>query len=89
MLLSIVITVICSICVIFIGHHTWNYLKDNYSVRKTKYLVGSQIEKYKNIMQKMNANPNENISTASSLDDTSDMKADLENFLHSCTIPTE
>jgi thiamine biosynthesis lipoprotein ApbE len=33
-----------------VGHHLWIYIKDNYSVKKTKDLVGSQIQKYKTIL---------------------------------------
>ena len=73
MLLSIFITILCSICIILIGHHLWNYLKDNYSVKKTNYLVGSQIEKYKNIMKEIQESPEKN--------NDDDLKADLEDFL--------
>lgn len=50
-------------------------MKDNYSVKKTNYLVGSQIEKYKHIMKEIN-DTNENKSP-----DIDDLKADLEDFL--------
>lgn len=73
MLLSIIITILASICVILIGHHLWDYLKDNYSTKKTNYLVGSQIEKYKHIIKEIQEEPvNE---------DTSDLKLDLEDFI--------
>ena len=75
MLFSIIITILSSICAILIGHHLWNYMKDNYSVKKTNYLVGSQIEKYKMIMKEIHhIDPKENKP-----DD--DLKADLEDFL--------
>ena len=79
MLLSIFITILSSICAILIGHHLWNYMKDNYSVKKTNYLVGSQIEKYKNIMKEIQEVPEKK------KDD--DLKADLEDFL--CKIELE
>jgi hypothetical protein len=31
-------------------HEFWNYLKDTYSKKKTKDLVGTQIEKYKRMV---------------------------------------
>lgn len=30
-------------------HYLWEYLKDNYSTKKVKDLVNTQIERYKNI----------------------------------------
>ncbi len=75
MLLSIIITILCSLCIILIGHHLWNYMKDNYSVKKTNYLVGSQIEKYKHIMKEMHD------TTENKSPDIDDLKADLEDFL--------
>ena len=32
-------TVIISIIIIYLGHQLWNYIKDNYSTKKTKDLV--------------------------------------------------
>jgi len=37
--------------IIFFFQYGWNYLKDNYSVKKTKDLVNTQIEKYKKIAE--------------------------------------
>jgi hypothetical protein len=70
-MLSIIITILCSLVIILIGHHLWDYMKDNYSVKKTNYLVGSQIEKYKRIMRE--------IYTEEKMDD--DLKKDLEDFM--------
>lgn len=70
MLLSIIITILASIIIILIGHHLWNYLKDNYSTKKTNYLVGSQIEKYKHIIKEIQEEP-----------DNDDVKLDLEDFI--------
>jgi hypothetical protein len=50
MWISILLKIIISLIVIIVGHHIWIYLKDNYSVKKTKDLVGSQIQKYKTIL---------------------------------------
>jgi len=54
-------------------------MKDNYSVKKTNYLVGSQIEKYKNIMKEIQEIPENKKED--------DLKADLEDFL--CKIELE
>lgn len=51
MWISILIKIIISFLIIFISHQLWNYLKDNYSTKKTKDLVGYQIQKYKSIMK--------------------------------------
>lgn len=51
MWISILLKIIISFIIIFIAHHLFIYLKDNYSVKKTKDLVGSQIIKYKTILQ--------------------------------------
>ena len=56
-------------------------MKDNYSIKKTNYLVGSQIEKYKNIMKEIQEVPEKNIEKED------DLKADLEDFL--CKIELE
>lgn len=50
MWISILLKIIISIIIIIVGHHLWTYIKDNYSVKKTKDLVGSQIQKYKTIL---------------------------------------
>jgi len=52
--LLIIINIIISIIIIYAGHLLWNYLKDNYSKKRTKDLVGSQIEKYKKMVGEMN-----------------------------------
>jgi hypothetical protein len=31
-------------------HYLWNYIKDTYSTKKTKDLVGSQTQKYKTML---------------------------------------
>jgi len=46
----IIINIIISIIIIYGAHQFWNYLKDTYSKKKTKDLVGTQIEKYKRMV---------------------------------------
>ena len=83
MFLSVIITILCSLCIIIIGHHLWNYLKENYSTKKTNYLVGSQIEKYKDIMRDLTVPPVPNSDHTSSvqIEFFDGLKADLEDFL--------
>ena len=73
MLVSIIITIVCSLCIIWFGHYLWNYLKDQYIVKKRVYLVDSQIDKYKNIIKELQTEPPIQHD---------DLKSDLEDFLH-------
>lgn len=88
MWISILLKIVCSIIIIVLGHQLWNYLKDNYSVKKTKDLVGSQIQKYKIILNdiqnaeisKQNEQSNEHkLVTHDS--EYMDLKKDLEKYL--------
>ena len=53
MFFTLCISIFISIFIIYGGHNIWNYIKDNYSTKKTKDLVNTQIQKYKKIMQNM------------------------------------
>ena len=46
----IVINILISILLIYGAHEFWNYLKDTYSKKKTRDLLGTQIEKYKRMV---------------------------------------
>ena len=48
---NLLINIIISCIIIVIGHHLWIYFKEKYSVKKTKDMVGSQIQKYKNLLE--------------------------------------
>lgn len=50
---SLFINIIISILIIFIAHSLWNYIKNTYSTKKTKDLIGSQIQKYKNMIEEI------------------------------------
>jgi hypothetical protein len=60
-------------------HQLWDYLKDKYSVKKTKDLVSSQIQKYKTILEEIQSNPP--ILDKKEEPDSIDLKNDLEVFL--------
>ena len=93
MWISILLKIIISFIIIFIAHHLFIYLKDNYSVKKTKDLVGSQIIKYKTILQNIQereisntlvippsySNPSYPSYPSQQIDD---LKDDLQNFLN-------
>lgn len=46
-------TIIISLFIIFILHSLWNYIKDTYSTKKTKDLVGYQTQKYKSMLEEV------------------------------------
>jgi flagellar biosynthesis component FlhA len=73
--LSIGTTLLVSIIIIWLGHILWNRLKDTYSKKKTKDLVNTQIQKYKQVIEELQANP------VTTKPDTESMRAELEQFL--------
>ena len=84
----ILTTIVVSLLIVMIFHQLLNYFKENYSVKKTKDLVGSQISKYKNILNeiqdaeklKMSSSP-ESYQMIQYNPDYQDLKQDLECFL--------
>ena len=48
-IINLIITIIISFGIILSIQYLWNYIKDNYSTKRTKDLVNSQIEKYKKL----------------------------------------
>jgi hypothetical protein len=89
MWISILSKIVISFIIILVGHHLWIYIKDNYSVKKTKDLVGSQIQKYKTILNDIQEAEAEVIKEKNNSQlvmyhsDSSyiDLKNDLEHFL--------
>ena len=53
----------------------WNYLKHNFSVKKTDYVVCRQIEKYKKVIESIQ-------SSVSDPPPSPDLKKDLESDLY-------
>jgi hypothetical protein len=51
-------TIILSIFTVVILHYIWEYIKNTYSVRKTKDLVKIQTDKYDTILSEMLENKN-------------------------------
>ena len=78
-------TLIISVFIIFIIHSLWNYVKDTYSTKKTKDLVGYQTQKYKSILEEVIQNKktdSENISNAFINEEQShQLSNDLNQFM--------
>lgn len=57
MLVYIILNIIIALVTILLLHHIWNYLKENYSTKKTKDLAEFQAQKYKDIFLTITADP--------------------------------
>ena len=57
MLFELIIQIVISIIIIIILHYFYNYLKNTYSTKKTKDLVGFHIQKYQEILNEMQQQP--------------------------------
>jgi len=68
-------TLMLSIFAVVIIHYMWDYIKNTYSVRKTKDLVKIQTNKYDTILSEMLENKNK-IDTSQI-----NMEEDLSQFL--------
>ena len=53
---TILMQIFISLFVIFIIHTFYNYIKDTYSIKRTKDVVGFQVQKYQEIIQEMQNN---------------------------------
>jgi hypothetical protein len=54
---GVTINIFAFVVIIYGIHSYWDYLKDNYTKKKTKDLVNTQIEKYKRIMNDIQKQP--------------------------------
>lgn len=78
---SLFVNIIISILIIFIAHSLWNYIKNTYSTKKTKDLIGSQIQKYKTMIEQIqNQNQNQMVPTINP-PSTISMETDLEKWM--------
>ena len=57
MLFELIIQIVISIIIIIILHYFYNYLKNTYSTKKTKDLVGFHIQKYQEILNEIQQQP--------------------------------
>ena len=74
MWVSIIFYAIVSLFIIYISHQTWTYITQSFI--KKKYIVSSQIDKYKSIIRELQES-----SSIPVLEDTTDLQMDLEEFL--------
>ena len=75
-ILNFIVTIIISLGIIFSIQYLWNYIKDNFSTKRTKDLVNSQIEKYKKLLEKQGSQQGEFISE----EEQENMKNSLTQF---------
>ena len=61
----------------------WNYLKDNYSTKKTRDLVNSQITKYKKMIKEIQANHQSPKPLFENPDEKLSMQNELADFMNS------
>lgn len=81
---NIIKTIIISLILILVLHYGYQYMKSNYSYKKTKDLVGIQTEKYKNILSEVLENK-KNESTNNdylSIEDKINMEKILTDHMH-------
>jgi type III secretory pathway component EscR len=78
-ILNFIVTIIISLGIIFSIHYLWNYIKDNFSTKRTKDLVNSQIEKYKKLLEKQGSQQVEFISE----EEQENMENSLTQFINS------
>jgi len=87
--------VILSICIILMIQYLWEYCKTHFTKRKTKHIVDTQTQKYRNIIKEIqhgtpaNSIQNESLSTTAtdyiSEKDKAQMIKELTQFLHAET----
>lgn len=57
---SIIQNIIISGLIIFLSHHLVTFVKNTYTTRKTKDMVGFHVQKYKTIMDELQENNEKN-----------------------------
>jgi len=76
-MLQIIINIILSLFIIYIGHLLFDYLKNKYSKEIVKDIIGTQTKKYQQIIHEIQ----EKKEMHENLDKKEDIKEDLENFM--------
>jgi hypothetical protein len=80
---SLFVNIIISILIIFIAHSLWNYIKNTYSTKKTKDLIGSQIQKYKAMLEEIQ-NQKEKGYNQIELNEDISIENDLAKWMEEC-----
>jgi len=91
-LLFFILKIIVFIAIIFGVQYGWNTIKDMYTKPKTKYLVNSQLKKYKDLVGELYNQPiDDPVSNDNVLFETDEAKTqmndDLLNFMNTETQP--
>ena len=81
---NFIFTIIISVLIIFVAQYVWNIIKDNYSTKKTKYLVNSQIAKYRQILENHGSQPAP-IDFVSE-EETRNMENELLNYVNTLSV---
>ena len=80
-LLGLFMKTIIFLASIYLCHSGWIYLKDTYSTKKTKDLVNTQVNKYKQIIQEIQENRANESSLVLSHSSNKDMNQLLTDFM--------
>tara|TARA_Y200000002_G_scaffold379024_1_gene387506 strand:+ start:239 stop:520 length:282 start_codon:yes stop_codon:yes gene_type:complete len=78
--LSFLLNILIYIFIILALHYLWDYLKDNYSKKKTKDIISIQTSKYKQIINEINNNSVNSTKTNLDTNDVEKLNYDLESF---------
>lgn len=65
--------------IILIGHHLWNRFIETHSTKKTKDIIGSQIQKYNSLLEEAQRKKE-------TVHENDSMKMELENFMNEIDI---
>jgi hypothetical protein len=76
-----------SLCIIIIIHYLWEYFKVNYTTRKTKHIVDTQTQKYRDIINEMHntSNPPDMSYIGGSTSDDYISEEDKTRMIHDLT----
>ena len=78
--LSFLFNILIYIIIILALHYLWDYLKDNYSKKKTKDIISIQTSKYKQIINEINNNNVNSTKTNLDTNEVEKLNSDLESF---------
>ena len=79
-LFTLIFNIIVSITIIYLLHVLWEYLKNNYSVKKTKDLVNIHNNMYERVIENVNNINSENNTTLND-NDIEKLNLDLEQHI--------
>ena len=77
-----IVTIAISILIVYILHQLWEYMKDSYSTKRTKDLIGIQTEKYKKIIDDLSHRIHSTQESDKDLVLESNEDPDLEAFMN-------